>query len=200
MKIRQIFTDLANLPAIIWNSAGTTFTALRVSVTDTASASGSLLFDFLVGGVSQASLTKAGRLTVNQLYITNAGFLNLNASLTALLVGEAANTIGMRNGVSAQIFRVYNTFTSAANYERLSISWASNVCTIKAEAQTGTVRPLQIKYTPQTVATLPAAATAGAGARMFVSDALTPVFGSPVTGGGAVPVPVFSDGTVWNVG
>jgi hypothetical protein len=33
-----------------------------------------------------------------------------------------------------------------------------------------------------------------------VNDALTPVFGSAVTGGGAVNVPVYSTGSAWNVG
>jgi len=53
---------------------------------------------------------------------------------------------------------------------------------------------------PVTVANLPAAATAGVGARSFVTDALNPVFGSAVTGGGAVPVPVYSTSSAWNVG
>jgi hypothetical protein len=57
-----------------------------------------------------------------------------------------------------------------------------------------------IKVTPVAVSALPAAATAGAGARAFVNDALTPVFGSAVTGGGAVAVPVYSTGSAWNVG
>jgi len=51
-----------------------------------------------------------------------------------------------------------------------------------------------------TVATLPSAATSGAGARSFVSDALAPTFGSTVAGGGSVKVPVYSDGTNWKVG
>jgi hypothetical protein len=55
-------------------------------------------------------------------------------------------------------------------------------------------------FTPIAVANLPAAATAGAGARMFVNNALTPVFGSAVVGGGAVTVPVYSTGSAWNVG
>jgi hypothetical protein len=54
--------------------------------------------------------------------------------------------------------------------------------------------------TSYTVATLPAAATAGAGARAFVTDALAPVFGSAVAGSGAVGVPVYSTGAAWNVG
>lgn len=54
--------------------------------------------------------------------------------------------------------------------------------------------------TPQTVASLISAATAGVGARSFVTDALAPVFGNTVVGGGAVKVPVYSDGTNWKVG
>jgi hypothetical protein len=57
-----------------------------------------------------------------------------------------------------------------------------------------------IKVPAVTVSALPAAATAGVGARAFVNDALTPVFGSAVTGGGAVAVPVYSTGSAWNVG
>ena len=50
------------------------------------------------------------------------------------------------------------------------------------------------------VADLPSASVSGSGARAFVSDALTPVFGLAVVGGGAVKVPVYSDGTDWKVG
>jgi hypothetical protein len=51
-----------------------------------------------------------------------------------------------------------------------------------------------------TVATLPSAATVGANSKSYVTDALTPVFGSAVVGGGAVGVPVFSNGSSWIVG
>jgi hypothetical protein len=50
------------------------------------------------------------------------------------------------------------------------------------------------------VATLPSAVTSGKGARSFVTDALAPVFGATVATGGAVAVPVYSDGTNWKVG
>jgi len=60
----------------------------------------------------------------------------------------------------------------------------------------GVVPPL----TNYTVATLPSAVTSGKGARSFVTDALTPVFGATVVTGGAVAVPVYSDGTNWKVG
>jgi len=57
-----------------------------------------------------------------------------------------------------------------------------------------------VKFPTYTVDTLPAAGTAGAGARAFVSDANATTFNSVVAGGGANFVPVFSDGTNWNIG
>jgi hypothetical protein len=57
-----------------------------------------------------------------------------------------------------------------------------------------------IQQTPIAIASLIAAGTAGAGARSIVNDALAPVFGATVAAGGAVVVPVYSDGTNWKVG
>lgn len=62
------------------------------------------------------------------------------------------------------------------------------------------VKGTVIKTTPVTVASLPSASTVGAGARAFVSDALTPTFGATVTGGSTTATPVYSDGTNWKVG
>jgi hypothetical protein len=50
------------------------------------------------------------------------------------------------------------------------------------------------------VADLPSAADAGVGAKSFVTNATGPTFGATVVGGGAVKVPVYSDGTNWKVG
>jgi hypothetical protein len=57
-----------------------------------------------------------------------------------------------------------------------------------------------LPLTNYTVATLPSAVTSGKGARSFVTDALTPTFGVTVVTGGAIAVPVYSDGTNWKVG
>ena len=65
------------------------------------------------------------------------------------------------------------------------------------QLKTDTIIPALTNYT---VATLPSAATSGAGARSFVTDALLPTFCSTVTAGGAVATPVYSDGTDWKVG
>jgi hypothetical protein len=50
------------------------------------------------------------------------------------------------------------------------------------------------------VANLPSASTSGVGASAFVTDALAPAFGATVVTGGAIAVPVYSDGTNWKVG
>lgn len=60
-----------------------------------------------------------------------------------------------------------------------------------------------VKTLVTVVGSLPAAATAGVGARAFVTDGSTTLIlglGLAVTGGGANKVPVYSDGTNWIVG
>jgi len=54
-----------------------------------------------------------------------------------------------------------------------------------------------VKTAGYTVATLPTGVT---GARTYVTNALAPVFGATVVGGGAVIIPVFYNGTNWIVG
>ena len=57
-----------------------------------------------------------------------------------------------------------------------------------------------VRVTPVTVANLPSAASAGAGARAFVTDATSNSFHALVVGGGANSVPVFVDNTQWRIG
>jgi hypothetical protein len=192
-----------------WSASGT---ALGVN---TAAAFGGNLLDLQVNGTSNFKVANNGTVT--------CGFINSSGSISAVnnlgatgsgsfvyvgdatgdtrLNRDAANILAQRNAANAQTFRVYNTFTDASNYERLSTTWSSNVCYTKPEnAGTGSAR----LYVPVTGATtvsgLPAAATAGAGARAFVTDANATTFLSTVAGGGANKVPVVSDGTNWLIG
>lgn len=57
-----------------------------------------------------------------------------------------------------------------------------------------------VKTTATVFASLPAASTAGAGARSFITDCNTATFLATAAGGGANAVPVVSDGTNWLVG
>jgi hypothetical protein len=203
-----------------WSNSGT---ALGVNAASTFSGN---LLDLQVNGSVQAFVTNGGVLTLNSgisasgngfvvkgqtgsLILWNGGSVGFSSAATVsqtstpdvALVRDAANTLAQRNGTNAQTTRVYNTYTDASNYERLSTTWSSNVCYTKPEnAGTGSAR----LYVPVTGATtvsgLPAAATAGAGARAFVTDANATTFLSTVAGGGANKVPVVSDGTNWLIG
>jgi hypothetical protein len=73
----------------------------------------------------------------------------------------------------------------------------NRVDAILNQLKTDEIIPALTNYT---VATLPSAVTSGKGARSFVTDALGPTFGTTVVTGGAVAVPVYSDGTNWKVG
>ena len=143
-----------------WNASGTTFTAIKMDVTDTASAAGSLLMNLQVGGSSKVRITKAGLLDFEG---AGTGFLRDSGGGTLrwringvdrgafgvqtiqvfgsaqyifgdngdiVLVRDAADTLAQRRGTNAQALRVYNTFTDASNYERGEISWSGNVLTV----------------------------------------------------------------------
>jgi len=90
-------------------------------------------------------------------------YFGLNNS--ELVLGTSASpsnsSVGVRNSTAPQNFRVYNTFTNSTNYERLGISWASDICTIGLQqAGTGLVRSLVIAG---------ANATSGAGGNVTIT-------------------------------
>jgi hypothetical protein len=159
--------DLAD----VWASSGTTFTGIKLSVTDTASAAGSLLMDLQVGGVSQFRVSKAGTATLaggvtfadgssiantsigliqNRITVASTSTYAFSSTAGAfgtpdvILARDAANTLAQRNGVNAQAFNIYNTHTDASNYERGFMRWSSNVLQIGSDKLgTGTARGLE---------------------------------------------------------
>lgn len=226
--------------SVTWNNAGVAFTGWKLNVTDTASAAGSLLADWQVGGASKASIQKNGLLRVLYLMAGGGdGGTSINYYATGIrqqaiaeiawtnggahydtvdlaLYRDAAAVLAQRNGTNAQTHRVYGTYTDSSNYVRASLAATSTTVTLAAEtAGTGadnidvTLTPAgtgvvasgsPIKTQSTTVASLMSAATAGSGARAFVTDATATTFLSTVAGGGANKVPVVSDGTNWLIG
>lgn len=75
-----------------WNNGATTFTGVKVSVTDTASAAASLLMDLQVGGVSQFSIGKTGEIRSAKGY-----------SKADVLIGPADGTGFAWSGVNAYL-------------------------------------------------------------------------------------------------
>jgi hypothetical protein len=91
-------------------------------------------FDGGWGGIRAAQTSLGG----NGNRLTSAG------NWQVFCAGGSAFAIG--NGTNAQLVQIYNTYTSATSFERLNISWATNVCTIETEAGSGggTLRGLKI--------------------------------------------------------
>ncbi len=150
---------------------------------------------------------------------TGSGF---TIPVTLLLTGQsnvaigyqALNSINYGSNNTALGYQAGTTITSGGNslvlgsLANASISNASNEITLGNSSITAFRIPgltitgglKWMNFGSSTVALLAAAATAGRGARAFVTDALAPSFGVAVTGGGAVSIPVYSDGTTWLVG
>lgn len=146
-----------------WTAVGTTYTGIKLNVTDTASAAASLLLDLQIGGVSKFSVGKAGGVTST--YFTSsagafvigsnallgsdisasyyvpgqfqiAGTFAIGAAVNTpdvYLTRDAANTLAQRNGVNAQTFNIYGTYTDASNYQRLKHSWNTSTALIMNE-------------------------------------------------------------------
>jgi len=109
-----------------------------------------------------------------------------SASTTS--IGYGATTTGLTKTV--------NIGTGGLSGSTTNITVGTNV---SGATSTTTMNGIT-KFQVYTVATLPSASTSGIGATAFVSDALAPTFGATVVTGGAVAVPVYSDGTNWKVG
>ena len=122
----------------------------------------------------------------------------------AFYAGPSGNATAMTTPTNG-VFRITNN--SATDLNRIQLGGSTDAFPAIARDGagikfTGAAAGLTswIKVPAVAVSALPSAATAGVGARSFVNDALTPVFGSAVTGGGAVTAPVYSTGSAWNVG
>lgn len=227
--------DLAD----VWAASGTTFTGIKLNVTDTASAAGSLLMDLQVGGVSKFKADKTANIGIsgsvntgaisllssaNYTMTFDAGsqavFFAVNntsagtAAISALgirvgatsifgwtsianradgtadltLFRDAANTLAQRNGVNAQAFNLYNTYTDASNYERGFMRFVSNVLQIGTQKLgTGAARALEFQTdgtTRLTIATT-GAATFSSTITIFGNEGFwgSGVLGLPGTGG-----------------
>lgn len=75
----------------------------------------------------QAKMQLAGTalgLRSDGLFYWNSGAINSGGDL--FIARDAANTLAQRNSTNAQTFRIYNTFTDASNYERITLKWLTN--------------------------------------------------------------------------
>jgi hypothetical protein len=128
-----------------WNAGAVTFTAALVNVTDTASASASLLLDLQVASSSVFSVRKSGLVTAAGGFTSSAGNLQLGSGIVAfgassdvVLTRGAADVLELRRSTNPQVFHVYGTYTDASNYNRLMLGWESSTSISVGCDQAGT--------------------------------------------------------------
>jgi len=126
-------------------------------------------------------------------------------ALGALTSGANNTAVGMQAGDSLttgsnNTVIGYDADASSATVSNEVTIGNASVTSFRIPGLTLTFSVKYFNHGTLTVATLPAAATAGAGARAFVTDANATTFASIVAAGGANGVPVYSDGTNWRIG
>ncbi len=165
--------------------------------TVTGSSSVVLSFSPTITGAMTFSGTAANNSVFGSAITTGTIGIGNTAGTGIITVGQS--TVSQTTNIQAGATASGSTKTIALGTSGL----AGSTTNISIGSTTGTsittINGIK-KQQNYTVATLPSASTSGVGARSFVTDALAPNFNVTVVTGGAVAVPVFSDGTNWKVG
>ena len=143
-----------------WDNAAVVFTGLKVNVTNTASNANSLSLDMQTGGSSVFNIRVDGTVG-GKLFAIGTGWVGntlgnsgvwlvsgselawsnnsgtVYGTLDVKLARDGSDALAQRRTTNAQTFRLYNTYTSATNFERLNLRWASNDLIIDAEKGSG---------------------------------------------------------------
>lgn len=191
-------TPILNL-AQTWNTSGNV-SGLKFTLVNIAAGASSKIIDI--------STTTAGTSNViNALNLTSGGHLRVGASGTAGydLAGAGDGTWSVTG--LAQVSTAYLGWAAGSN---ATAAMDTTICRVSAGiveigsstgcAASGQLLAATLRSGQTTVAGLPSASTAGAGARAFVTDATACTFASTPTGGAATACPVYSDGTNWKEG
>jgi len=145
---------------------------------------GNLVFDSTNSNIIFNAYGNPGTLTV-----IGSGTIGISVAGTT-----ATTVLAVTGNATAGNIEAGNLLT--ANYANFD----NNIVVTGNATAANVIVGVVVKHTVTTVSSLPAAATVGAGARSFVSDANTTTWGAQVGSGGSNNIPVYSDGTNWRVG
>ena len=125
----------------VWGNPGSLFTAMQMNVQDGGHATGSLLLDLQVNGISQFSIDPSG-------VVLLLPSLKFQSDNTPPAPGQPVlgPALALRNMGVPQALRIYNTYTDDSDYERATCGWliTSNTMTIGTQAAgTGVLHPMQ---------------------------------------------------------
>ena len=166
---------------------------------ETKKANVQLVGNLILSGSGGSNFAKAAQAT-NAETVSNAAqpAITSTGTLTAVTVtgNVAAGNVSGTGGVFTYVSGDGANLTNITTVGTLTALEVTGNITGQSYVSAATA----LQTTPVVVASLPAAGTAGAGARAFVSDANDIVFNAVVAGTGANNLPVFSDGTDWRIG
>ena len=197
------------------NAGAVAFPGLLYDITDTASAAASNFVSLRRGGVGALSVGRAGQVrAADGFYAYLSDFWchrtvsNTDTTPTATnrAAGFGQNLVGI-SLCSDWLFSWGPTaFAGSGDIAGARDTALGRNAAGVVEVNSGTlgqlrdIRVRRARTEPVSVASLPTASSAGAGARAFVTDANATTFAAVVAGGGSNGVPVYSDGTDWRIG
>ena len=181
-------TSNVHIPASAGNvntSVGGTANVLVITATG-ANVAGTLNTSGIVTGIGSGLSAIVGANVSGE--VTNA------ATANAVAGANVSGTVPLATTAGTISTNAQPNITSTGTLTSLTVS--GNVTGQSYDSAT-----TALQTTPVVTSALPAAATAGTGARAMVTDAdAGSVFGAALTGAGSLTLPVFSDGTIWRVG
>ena len=151
--LRIVITDTASAATsypveVLGGAAGATV-LFRIDKSGFATFASGLSFTGVGVGIAT---TDSGRFEVgtsggwgdwSYLGLSTKGYIRVGSggfggTYSGTLIGDNVNNVlALRNGVSAQTYRVYNTYTSDTNFERMKIAWVGNVLQVGTEKGSG---------------------------------------------------------------
>jgi hypothetical protein len=186
LRLGESFTLRYNTAALTWYVVSATdsyfTTATIATAIDDANGNELVKFGTTASAVNEVTITNAASGGTPSIQASGD---DTNVGLTLASKGTGKLTVAGGVGATVEIGNSFDT-----------ISVLSNL------TSTARVESATLKHTASsTVAAIPSAVTAGAGARRYVTDAsVVANVGATLTGGGSLFLPVYSDGTVWRYG
>ncbi len=191
-----------------WNNGATTFDAIRMSVTDTASGADSTLINLLTNATSRFRVNKNGMIYAIGINGRPGDYNPISVIANSNGQDAAYQFRGSGPGESLRIASTLGitwTPTTSAEQNTPDVGFFRRAEGL-LELNTGVTSSFAhiVLFTNRTVgvtfASLPGVASVSVGGRAMITNSNTATFNATAAGGGANVVPVFSDGTQWRVG
>ena len=109
-----------------WNAGAVKFTGWSINITNTASAAGSLIADWQVGGLSAVSITKNGAILSYGAYTDDSNYVRAALSSSSTAVTLAAETAGTGADVVDLVLTSTGLITTAQEFKSSAALYAGN--------------------------------------------------------------------------